>query len=145
MGVLLSQLGTKLAERWLSLLVLPGALYLAVAATGHTLGHLHPFDLARLTHQITAWARHPAASTVGGQVVLLAAILAGAAAAGLVAQALGLLTERLCLAADWSTWTASSGTHTSQYQAVLTSGGTSVVSKKMSELPFLAESLIFTS
>ncbi|WP_328842654.1 hypothetical protein [Streptomyces sp. NBC_00258] len=104
MGVLLSQLGTKLAERWLSLLVLPGALYLAVAATAHTLGHTHPFELPRLTHQITTWARHPATSTVGGQVVLLAAILAGAAATGLAAQALGSLTERLCLAADWPTW-----------------------------------------
>ncbi|SFT29836.1 hypothetical protein [Streptomyces sp. ok210] len=106
MGGFLSELGKKLAERWLSLLVLPGTLYLAVAATAHTLGHTHPFDLARLTHQITTWANRPATSTVGGQVVLLAAILIGAAAAGLAAQALGSLTERLCLAADWPAWTS---------------------------------------
>ncbi|MET8853486.1 hypothetical protein [Amycolatopsis sp. NPDC004625] len=104
MGGLLSQLGNKLAERWLSLLVLPGALYLAVAAAAHTLGQIHPFDLVRLTHQITTWANRPATSTIGGQVVVLAALLAGAAAAGLVAQALGSLAERLYLATDWATW-----------------------------------------
>ncbi|MFF3453111.1 hypothetical protein ACFYXH_02055 [Streptomyces sp. NPDC002730] len=104
MGGLLGELGKKLAERWLSLLVLPGALYLAVVAAARTLGHTHPFDMSRLTGRITAWANAPAAATVGGQVVLLAAVLAGAAAIGLVAQALGSLAERLHLAADWRTW-----------------------------------------
>ncbi|MCX5238982.1 hypothetical protein OG824_27660 [Streptomyces prunicolor] len=104
MGGLLSELGKKLAERWLSLLVLPGALYLAVATTAHALGHTHPLDVSRLTGQVTAWASASAARTLGGQVVLLAAVLAGSAALGLAAQALGALTERLCLAADWPTW-----------------------------------------
>ncbi|MGW6740688.1 hypothetical protein ACWGDX_08070 [Streptomyces sp. NPDC055025] len=36
--------------------------------------------------------------------MLLAAVLAGAAAVGLAAQALGSLVERLWLAADWPTW-----------------------------------------
>ncbi|WP_435601171.1 hypothetical protein [Streptomyces sp. C10-9-1] len=101
---MLSELGKKLAERWLSLLVLPGALYLAVAATARTLGHSHPFDLQRLTGQITEWANAPAAGTAGGQVVLLAAVLGGAAAVGLTAQVLGSLAEQLHLAADWHTW-----------------------------------------
>ncbi|MEO3749416.1 hypothetical protein [Streptomyces sp. B6B3] len=105
MGGFLTALGQKLAERWLSLLVLPGALYIAVATTSHALGHTHPFDLARLTDQITTWAEHhPATDTAGGQVLLLAAVLAGAAAAGLAAQAIGSLVERLWLAADWPTW-----------------------------------------
>jgi hypothetical protein len=103
-GDLLSELGKKLAERWLSLLVLPGALYLAVAAVAHTLGQAHPFDLRRLTDQVSAWASRPAVDTAGGQVVLLAAVLAGAAAAGLAAQALGTAAERLGLAADWPAW-----------------------------------------
>jgi hypothetical protein len=103
-GGLLSELGKKLAERWLSLLVLPGALYLAVAAAAHALGHTAPFALSRITGQITAWADAPAAGDLGGQVVLLAAILAASAAVGLAAQALGSLTERLCLAADWHIW-----------------------------------------
>lgn len=104
MGGLLTEVGKKLAERWLSLLVLPGALYLAIATTAHTLGHPHPFDLSRLTDQITTWANHPTASTTGGHVVVLAATLTGAAAAGLAAQALGSLVERLWLAADWPAW-----------------------------------------
>ncbi|MFF8883155.1 hypothetical protein [Streptomyces flaveolus] len=104
MGGLLTELSKKLAERWVSLLVLPGALYLAVAASSRALGHTHPFDLSRLTDQITTWANHPATGKAGGQVVLLAAVLAGAAAVGLAAQALGSLTERLWLAADWPAW-----------------------------------------
>lgn len=104
MGVLFSELGKKLAERWLSLLVLPGALYWVVAVVAQTLGHDHPFDITRLTRQVTGWAESPAVTTLGGQVVLLAATLAGTATAGLAAQALGSLTERFCLAADWNAW-----------------------------------------
>lgn len=106
MGGMLAELGKKLAERWLSLLVLPGALYLAVAATARALGHSHPFDLHRLTDQITEWANAPAAGSAGGQVVLLASVLGGAAAVGLVAQGLGSVAEQLHLAADWRTWPA---------------------------------------
>jgi len=103
-GELLGTLGKSLAERWLSLLVLPGAVYLAVATAAHVLGHQHAWDLGRLTDQITHWAQAPAVRTTGGQVVLLAAVLAGAAVAGLAAQSLGSLVERLALAADWQTW-----------------------------------------
>jgi hypothetical protein len=104
MGGLLDELGKRLADRWLPLLVLPGAFYLAVAIAAHTLGQSHPFNLHRLTTQVIAWAKTPVAASAGGQVVLLAAALAGAAAAGLAAQALGTLAERLTLAAGWSTW-----------------------------------------
>lgn len=100
----LSELGKKLAERWLTLLLLPGALYLAIAATAHALGHTHPADLPRLTEQITRWANEPAVESVGGQVVLLAAVLAGAAAAGCTAQGLATLVERAILAPDWQDW-----------------------------------------
>ncbi|MEQ4720607.1 hypothetical protein [Nonomuraea sp. B19D2] len=101
----LSEFGKKLAERWFSLLVLPGALFLAVAVAARTLGHAHATDLPRLAGQVTAWAAGPAA---GGwrQVVLLAAILAAAAMAGLAAQGLGALVERLTLAAGWHNWPA---------------------------------------
>ena len=104
MGGLLDELGRKLADRWFQLLVLPGAFYLAVAIAAHTLGQSRPFDLHHLTTQVIAWAKTPAASTAGGQVVLLAAALAGAAAAGLAAQALAAVVERLTLAAGWGTW-----------------------------------------
>ncbi|WP_396449003.1 hypothetical protein [Actinomadura sp.] len=107
MGGFLGELSKKLAERWLTLLVLPGALYLAVAAIARTLGRAgpaHALDVGRVTAQVTAWAKDPAATTAGGQVVLVAGILAGAAAAGLAAQALGSGVERLALASGWHGW-----------------------------------------
>ncbi|BDM69246.1 hypothetical protein HEK616_27330 [Streptomyces nigrescens] len=104
MGGFLSALGQKLAERWLTLLVLPGALFLATATVAATLGQAHALDPHRLTDRLTRWAQTPAATTVGGQVVLLGAVLAAAAAAGLVAQGLGVLVQRGTLAPDWETW-----------------------------------------
>jgi hypothetical protein len=84
--------------------VLPGVLYLAAVVTARVLGHAHAFGISRLTDQITAWADAPAVGTIGGQVVLLAAVLAGAAVVGLTAQAVGSLAEQLHLAADWQAW-----------------------------------------
>ncbi|GAA3908875.1 hypothetical protein GCM10023084_71360 [Streptomyces lacrimifluminis] len=104
MGQLWNELAKKLAERWLTLLVLPGVLYLAVAAIAHTLRRDHALDLGYLSRQITSYAKDPAVGTVGGQVVVLVAVLIGAAALGLAAQALGAFAERLVLAADWHTW-----------------------------------------
>ncbi|MGW1250888.1 hypothetical protein [Streptomyces sp. NPDC002535] len=104
MGGLLSELGKKLAERWLTLLVLPGALYLAVATAGHALGQNAALDVGRLTHAISDAARAPQATTLGGQVVLLAAVLAGSAAAGLAAQSIGSVIERAALAVGWGAW-----------------------------------------
>lgn len=104
MGGFLNALGQKLAERWLTLLVLPGALFLATATTAHTIGQTHALDYHHLTEQITHWAQAPATTNVGGQVVLLGAALATAAAAGLGAQGLGTLIQRTVLAANWQTW-----------------------------------------
>ncbi|OIJ66464.1 hypothetical protein [Streptomyces mangrovisoli] len=104
MSGFLSGLGQRLAERWLTLLVLPGAFFLATATAAHTLGQTRALDFPRLTHHITHWARTPAATTVGGQAVLLAAVLAAAAAAGLAAQGVGTLVQRVVLAAGWHTW-----------------------------------------
>jgi hypothetical protein len=104
MGGLLGELGKKLADRWLTLLVLPGALYLATAAAARILGQAHALDLDRITARLTLWIKAPAATTAGGQIVLLATILAAAGAAGLAAQALGSAVESLILAAGWRTW-----------------------------------------
>ena len=104
MGGLLSELSKKLAEQWLTLLVLPGALYLAVAAAGRTLGQSAALDVGRLTQAISDAARTPQVTTVGGQAVLLAVILTGAAVTGLAAQSLGSVVERVALAAGWGVW-----------------------------------------
>ncbi|MFJ9250150.1 hypothetical protein [Streptomyces sp. NPDC101776] len=106
MSGILGELGKKLAERWLTLLVLPGALYLAVSYAAVTLGHSQALDAQRLMTEITDRAADPAVKTAGGQIALLAAVLGGAAALGLAAQALGSLAERLVLAAGWQAWPA---------------------------------------
>ncbi|MEU0190878.1 hypothetical protein ABZ250_13560 [Streptomyces afghaniensis] len=104
MGGFLNALGQKLAERWLTLLALPGAIFLATACTARTLGQAHALDYQRLTERITHWAQAPAATTVGGQVLLLAVVLVAAAASGLAAQGLGTLVQHATLAAGWHTW-----------------------------------------
>lgn len=106
MNGLWSELGRKLAERWLSVLVLPGVLYLAVGAAAHTLGQRHALDAARLVREVTATADRPAVTGVGGQVVLVGAVVLASAAAGTVAEAAGALVERLALAAGWRLWPA---------------------------------------
>ena len=104
MGGFLGELGKKLAERWLSLLVLPGTLYLAVVAAAYALGQRHALDVPYLISRITTWAKTPAANSIAGQVIVLAAVLAAAAGAGLAAQALGSAVEHLTLAAGWRGW-----------------------------------------
>ncbi|WP_197285733.1 hypothetical protein [Nocardiopsis sp. NRRL B-16309] len=88
----------------MSLLALPGAFYLAVAASARTLGHAHALDPVFLADTITAHAADPRVDTLGGQVAVFAAIVVGSAAVGLLAQALGGLIERLWLASDWQGW-----------------------------------------
>ncbi|TMR93073.1 hypothetical protein [Nonomuraea basaltis] len=101
MGGLLAELGKKIADRWFTLLVLPGLLYVAALAAAHALGHTHPFDARRVTDRLDT-VNADAASAAG--LALLGAYLLAAAAAGLAAQGLGSLVERLWLAADWAGW-----------------------------------------
>ncbi len=104
MGGLLTELGKKLAERWLSLLVLPGLLYLATLAAAVILGHRHPLDVGRIIRQVDTWAESPIATSPGALVLILLALVLTAAGAGLAAQALGSLTERMWLADQWQSW-----------------------------------------
>jgi len=85
----LGQLGQKLAERWLTLLVRPGALYVAAAACARALAQTHLAAASRISTQITIWSHSKPASTTAGKALLLTGVLAAAAAAGLAAQALG--------------------------------------------------------
>ena len=106
MSDLWSELGKQLADRWLSMLVLPGVLYLAVAAAAHALGHQHPFDVELVVRTVTAEARKPAVTSASGQILVLLAIAVAAAAAGVVAQGAGVLIERVVLASGWTQWPA---------------------------------------
>ncbi|MFB4270924.1 hypothetical protein [Nonomuraea sp. GTA35] len=91
----LSELGKKLAERWVALLALPGLLYVAAALAATALGWPHALDVAELGRRIEMWAREPALGSVGGSVLVVGTILMGSVAAGLAAVALGRLTEIL--------------------------------------------------
>ena len=104
MGGFLAELGKKLAERWLSLLVLPGLLYLAVLIAASLLGHRHPFAFGRLTSRLEDWTSTPGLNSVSGLVLVLLATLLAAAGAGLAAQALGSVTEQAWLAERWQSW-----------------------------------------
>ncbi|MGW3247396.1 hypothetical protein [Streptomyces sp. NPDC001070] len=99
-----TELSKNLADKWVSLLALPGALYLAVFVAGRALGQFHALDVSLLVRRITSWADDPAATTAGGQIVLLAAVLAASVATGLAARFLGAAIERVALAADWRSW-----------------------------------------
>jgi hypothetical protein len=98
------QLGKSLADKWLGLLALPGSLYLAAVAAARALGQSHALNVSQLVRRITAWAHAPEARTVGGQVVVLLAVLAGSVVAGLIARILGAGIERVVLAAGWHSW-----------------------------------------
>lgn len=93
MGTFVTELAKKLAERWVTLLVLPGALFVAAVGIGVRLGHSHALDYARLTKAIATVARQPA----GTQAMLAVAVLLAASGTGLAVQALAGLTRRLWL------------------------------------------------
>jgi len=73
-----------------------------VGIAARTLGWRHALDLNRLTGAVNEWSKGTV--TTGGQVVAAVAALAGAAAVGLAAQAVGGAVEGVVLAADWRGW-----------------------------------------
>ncbi|GAA2301245.1 hypothetical protein OKJ48_32040 [Streptomyces kunmingensis] len=97
MNALLATLGGKLTERWLNLLVLPGALFLAATAVGTTLGHRHWNDIDRLRTTLDDLAARPALDRTGTAALLVALVLLTATAASLAAQFLGGVIERYWL------------------------------------------------
>ncbi|MFG2651305.1 hypothetical protein [Streptomyces sp. NPDC048436] len=97
MNPLLATLGGKLTERWLNLLVLPGALFLAATAIGTTLGHRHWNDLDGLRTTLNDLAARPALERTGTAALLIALALLTATAASLAAQFLGGVIEQYWL------------------------------------------------
>ncbi|WP_328907862.1 hypothetical protein OG230_35385 [Streptomyces sp. NBC_00234] len=94
MNPLLATLGGKLTERWLNMLVLPGALFLGVAVVGTTLGHRHWHDVERLRTTLDDLAVRPALDRTGTAALLVALVLLTAAATSLAAQFLGGAIEQ---------------------------------------------------
>ena len=91
----LGEIGQKLADRWAALLAVPGLLYLAAVTAAVVLGQHNALSYPAARRQISAWATSPALKSVGGAILLVAAVLAGSVLAGLAAAAGGRLAEML--------------------------------------------------
>ena len=91
----LAEVGSKLADRWVALLAVPGLVYLTVATIAGTLGQTRSLDYVALGEQITRWAQSPTVRSSGFTVIIVAAIVAGSCMAGFIASILGELTEIL--------------------------------------------------
>ena len=101
MGGFFAQLAKTLADRWLSLLVLPGAFFLGTAWLSAGLGHADAWNIPLLRRRAEDAATTVADLSAGAQALLVVAILAAAAAVGFVVQALAGVTRRVWLG-QWS-------------------------------------------
>jgi hypothetical protein len=91
------ELAKKLAERWLTLLLVPGALFLGAVWVGVRLGHAYALSWTRLTTELAGATASLARQPGGTQAVLVGALLLGATGTGLVVQALAGLTRAIWL------------------------------------------------
>jgi hypothetical protein len=99
MSTVLAEMGKKYAERWVSLLVLPGLLFVAAVLAAIALGH--SLDVGRLTSTVERMAA--AVSRRPGDLALAVVVVPVlSAAAGLAATAVAKLVARLW----FEPWTA---------------------------------------
>jgi hypothetical protein len=89
----LEELGKKAADRWLTLVVLPGLLWTATVAAATFLRHSAPADLRPVVDAVTAMAKGP--HSAGTVVAVLAGAMLASAAAGLIASGTGVLIRRM--------------------------------------------------
>ncbi|MER5225800.1 hypothetical protein [Streptomyces flaveus] len=97
MGGFFQQLAKTLADRWISLLVLPGAFFLGAVWLSVSLGHADAWNVALLNRQAENAATTVADLPTGAQALLVVAVLAAAAGVGFVVQALAGATRRVWL------------------------------------------------
>jgi hypothetical protein len=107
MTVFLSELGKRLADRWLTALALPGLLYVGAIGVAAMLGgggSLSVGEVMRDTEDelVRAGLSPSDTSSFAIATVLVGALLAAAGCA-LVAQALGVAVERQC-SGSWPSW-----------------------------------------
>nr|WP_052479222.1 hypothetical protein [Kibdelosporangium sp. MJ126-NF4]CEL23034.1 hypothetical protein [Kibdelosporangium sp. MJ126-NF4]CTQ90173.1 hypothetical protein [Kibdelosporangium sp. MJ126-NF4] len=97
MTAILNEVGKRLLDRWATLLVLPGLLFVACVVVGVRLGHSHALDVRSLTTWITAHLTTGGSSAggVAAVVLLIAAVALAATGAGLCAAVLGRVTTYL--------------------------------------------------
>jgi hypothetical protein len=96
-GSFFQELAKKLAQQWVSLLLLPGALFAAATWVGLHLGHRHALDRVRLDQAAADTAAMFTGLPAATQVILVGGILLAATGIGLTVQALAGLTRRIWL------------------------------------------------
>ncbi|MEH0934851.1 hypothetical protein [Micromonospora psammae] len=89
----LTEVGKRVSGRWVTAILLPGLLLVAVAAVAVALGHARAFDLEHLAAAADRAGRALAARP-GRLVVAVAAVVAAAGLAGTAATGLGRLAQR---------------------------------------------------
>jgi type IV secretory pathway VirB2 component (pilin) len=94
-SALIASLGSKLAERWLTALLLPGVVFVAVTAVAVRLGHRNWARYELLTTAVDGFAASPAARSTGATLLLAVAAVAAAVAASAAAQGLGQAVVRV--------------------------------------------------
>lgn len=104
MNGFLSELGKRLAEKWLTLLVLPGLLYLGTLAVARTARWAHALDITRIVREIDRLTGQAHPRTQGFLVLTAVLVLLASAGAGLAAQALGSVVAVVWLAEGWERW-----------------------------------------
>ncbi|MFD9409684.1 hypothetical protein ACFWBN_22080 [Streptomyces sp. NPDC059989] len=97
MGKFFEELAKKLAEKWVSLLLLPGILFAAAAWLGTRLGHRHAWDRSLLNRAVSDTAAAVGRQSAGTQVLLLAGALLVSTGIGLAVQAMAGPTRLLWL------------------------------------------------
>ena len=93
------ELAKKLAERWVALLLVPGALFAVSAVAGLHLGHGHALDWTMTANYVTKTVERIAKLPGGAQAAVIVGLLLGASATGLVVQAMAGVTRRFFLGA----------------------------------------------
>jgi hypothetical protein len=90
----LVELATKLMDRWLTALVAPGLLWVAVLVSATQLGQDAPFEIDRLSDWLDWLSRQPALHAPAVVILLAVTAVLAAGTVGLLAGALGGLVER---------------------------------------------------
>ncbi|MFI6302461.1 hypothetical protein ACIBCH_11370 [Amycolatopsis thailandensis] len=91
------ELAKTLAQRWVGLLLVPGALFVVGALVGVRLGHAHALDLSMASQAFTAAATSVAGRAGTVQAVVLVVALLASAGVGLLVQAMAGVTRGLWL------------------------------------------------
>jgi hypothetical protein len=93
MGGFFEELARKLAERWLALLLLPGALFLVLVVVGGWQGQRAALDWSRFRQGVDGCSAALVRLPVGMQGVFLVIVLLASAGVGLAVQALAGVTR----------------------------------------------------